>query len=102
MTCIIPIDHIIPAVDASPMDTLCSPDSKANDKAPADNKSTRNTSPDTIGTHKKIFNKFIHLLNSSSRIVVILGAGVSVSAGIPVPLQYPNIIYSLPLAVLTL
>ena len=32
----------------------------------------------------KVMSKLVHLLQSSSKILVVLGAGISVSAGIPV------------------
>ena len=43
-----------------------------------------------IDEEVKVMSKLVQLLNSSSKIIVILGAGISVSAGIPVPLPLIN------------
>jgi hypothetical protein len=67
---------------------FCKINASDNKKASIDCASLQKASVATPASpaddNTKIMTKLVHLLNTSSKIIVILGAGVSVSAGIPV------------------
>lgn len=65
---------------------------KQGTKRPTTPNPPRRLVPEDFDT--QIMEKLIHMLETSSRIIVILGAGVSVSAGIPVPSTLSSRLYA--------